>query len=941
MGGCYSSDQRKRDGVPWNRSHQAGNNNSNNNNNKMIPTSSSSPSSSPATPHRSQAQRRESTKTETSLSSHEERVAPLLSGWDRPKLTIFTEMNADEEEARLTANSFVDGNKYAATPVVAVTPFAARDSRMLAASIFQEHYGKPETPREPEKVGEATTTKIQAEHNMGNDNSEIKEKKEKEEEKEKEKQLHHSFTTGGGPPAEEGSMAMMSGVVPLLESKVKESESLEGTTLLSSPPEGSMDETMRPEHETHIKQEEKVKEKENKEKKEHEEGDYDRLAEYSLLEEDKVTPLVEEFTETPKTGKRRFFIFRRSQKDPSSSDKKKEKGKDKEKDKKSTKHSAEGKSLETEDKSQLLTREQVIQVGWQRLQQRLDELKLVEHRVKDDGNCQFRAIAQQLLGSEEYHELVRAHIVTYMKSVRERFDCYFPNKEEADNYYKGLLRQGSWGDELTLRAASDSLFINIHVLSSEQQNFYITYRPGTDAPPPPAFLIDVATLREQHRQQQQQQRSSTALNRQGGQGVVEEIGGEGFFSCNKTPNQLPVFTALDPTSPKQNSKVVESNNEEVGDESIVDACALQRCLQRKLATSTIHTTATTVMDKPINGAGCITTALTGTESRLTSDIFGYLTPGDTPCKPTTTTTGGKCCNGPSINDKGNMDTSVVVGGGSGGVNASFGTLSAPASSVNTSTQEIHLLSASQDIAKFYAMGAEKMDNTKQQQLIVLIPSSTIVTNTGEYNHTQHNSNSGGGSGSSNMHRCLNSEHHPPSSTSSSHQQQQQQQLQSLDLSVSAQSAPRSFILFPQGNRTNGGSTPAGPGSGCDQVTSRPHSPQFSFELDASNGNGLNSVYSVPEDEQKVCFTFEAHSEPIDVFLSYLSPVHYNALSLAECHLTSHSEQQPSQQGQQQQQQQQREEFSGGGVMPRPWSFCVPEHETTVPFLRKSVSVNGF
>eukprot|EP00796_Vickermania_ingenoplastis_P007594 gene7594-5355_t len=133
-----------------------------------------------------------------------------------------------------------------------------------------------------------------------------------------------------------------------------------------------------------------------------------------------------------------------------------------------------------------LTRVQVVRVGIQRIKDRLKDLKLVIRRVKNDGNCQFRALSQQLLGTEECHDIVRYHVVSYMKRVRkEQFDCFFESTEAADRYFQRLSKLGSWGDELTLRGASDSLFINIYVISSEEQNFVIVYRPREDSPPAP------------------------------------------------------------------------------------------------------------------------------------------------------------------------------------------------------------------------------------------------------------------------------------------------------------------------------------------------------------------------------------------------------------------------------------------------------------------------
>lgn len=167
--------------------------------------------------------------------------------------------------------------------------------------------------------------------------------------------------------------------------------------------------------------------------------------------------------------------------------------------------SSPGKSTEN------LSRVQIVRMGIQRLKERLKDLKLVIRRIKNDGNCQFRAISQQLLGSEECHDIVRHHVVSYMKRVRkEQFDCYFDSPDAADRYFQRLSQLGTWGDELTLRGASDSLYINIYVISSEERNFVIVYRPRPDAPPAPAFLVDVAKTREAIRESMLQSQYNSA-----------------------------------------------------------------------------------------------------------------------------------------------------------------------------------------------------------------------------------------------------------------------------------------------------------------------------------------------------------------------------------------------------------------------------------------------
>jgi len=112
-----------------------------------------------------------------------------------------------------------------------------------------------------------------------------------------------------------------------------------------------------------------------------------------------------------------------------------------------------------------------------RMQERFARFGLVEKLIQGDGNCQMRALADQIYGDERRHVEVRAKIANWLLT-NERFavdkegtttigdfldrDLY-PNWR---SYCNAMSKDSVWGDHLTLVAASEAYSVNIWVLSS-------------------------------------------------------------------------------------------------------------------------------------------------------------------------------------------------------------------------------------------------------------------------------------------------------------------------------------------------------------------------------------------------------------------------------------------------------------------------------------------
>ena len=118
-------------------------------------------------------------------------------------------------------------------------------------------------------------------------------------------------------------------------------------------------------------------------------------------------------------------------------------------------------------------------------------------RIDADGNCQFRAIADQMYGNQDDHEVVRQAVINEMENNRERYigDLYMlrvadqaeyevetgmrsqadMDQEEMWRAYIAELRRGpipntsfGWGDDITIRAAANFYGVHIQVYGGSE-----------------------------------------------------------------------------------------------------------------------------------------------------------------------------------------------------------------------------------------------------------------------------------------------------------------------------------------------------------------------------------------------------------------------------------------------------------------------------------------
>eukprot|EP00927_Polykrikos_kofoidii_P006536 TRINITY_DN12642_c0_g1_i1.p1 TRINITY_DN12642_c0_g1~~TRINITY_DN12642_c0_g1_i1.p1 ORF type:complete len:179 (+),score=18.30 TRINITY_DN12642_c0_g1_i1:267-803(+) len=98
-----------------------------------------------------------------------------------------------------------------------------------------------------------------------------------------------------------------------------------------------------------------------------------------------------------------------------------------------------------------------------------------ERPVEMDGNCQFRALADQLYASQDYHEQIRSQVIAQLRTHPDRYASFVPGNFEA--YITEMERDGTWGDHVTLQAAADALCVRINVLTDYLTDGFIDVVP--------------------------------------------------------------------------------------------------------------------------------------------------------------------------------------------------------------------------------------------------------------------------------------------------------------------------------------------------------------------------------------------------------------------------------------------------------------------------------
>ncbi|KAL0020195.1 hypothetical protein WJX79_009352 [Trebouxia sp. C0005] len=110
-----------------------------------------------------------------------------------------------------------------------------------------------------------------------------------------------------------------------------------------------------------------------------------------------------------------------------------------------------------------------------RLLSRLDMYGLCEVAVHGDGNCQFRALSDQLYRTPHEHGYIRAAAIAQLQSYPNLYREYIP--EDYRQYCQRMQQFGTWGDHVTLQAVADAFGVRIAIMTSYQDSCVIEIQP--------------------------------------------------------------------------------------------------------------------------------------------------------------------------------------------------------------------------------------------------------------------------------------------------------------------------------------------------------------------------------------------------------------------------------------------------------------------------------
>lgn len=107
---------------------------------------------------------------------------------------------------------------------------------------------------------------------------------------------------------------------------------------------------------------------------------------------------------------------------------------------------------------------------------------LVIRDVANDGNCFFRAVSDQLYGSEDYHNKLRQRACDYLENHKLQYQHFVDDEQSFDEYVQDMRNDAVWADNVELQAISMACGVNIRIHQSGKPSYDIRNHPTPNAP---------------------------------------------------------------------------------------------------------------------------------------------------------------------------------------------------------------------------------------------------------------------------------------------------------------------------------------------------------------------------------------------------------------------------------------------------------------------------
>jgi hypothetical protein len=105
-----------------------------------------------------------------------------------------------------------------------------------------------------------------------------------------------------------------------------------------------------------------------------------------------------------------------------------------------------------------------------------------EHFIKKDGNCLFRTFAHFQYGDQEKHIQVRQEMIKYIEANPFEFQDFVEGEDSKPEIrlrkYLYKMKNGAWGDELSIKALSEAYDLNVVVVSVSDTSMYAQLHVG-------------------------------------------------------------------------------------------------------------------------------------------------------------------------------------------------------------------------------------------------------------------------------------------------------------------------------------------------------------------------------------------------------------------------------------------------------------------------------